>query len=70
MADFPYGTPVIYEDLDGREAPLALIAIKEAGAKADLAVMDRDGGWELIFDVSRSAAGGRHTWRSLVEKAD
>lgn len=69
MADFPYGTPVIYEDLDGIEVPLAFIAVKESGARADLAVMEKGGSWSFLPDVPRSAEGGRHTWRSLVEKS-
>jgi hypothetical protein len=68
MADSPYGTPVIYEDEDGEEAPLAFIAVKEGGAKADLSVMDKDGYWNLFLDVPRSAEGGKHTWRSQVIK--
>lgn len=67
MADFPYGTPVVYEDGWGVEMPLAFIAVKEAGAKADLAVMQPNGEWILLRDVSRSADGGKDTWRSVVE---
>lgn len=69
MADSPYGTPVVYEDHRGVEAPLALIAVKEGGNKADLAVMDPTGEWTLLTDVSRSAEGGKNTWRSKVEKS-
>jgi len=68
MADSPYGTPVIYEDETGEEFPLAFIAVKEGAARADLAVMDRNGTWYLFLDVPRSAEGGRHTWRSQVAK--
>jgi hypothetical protein len=69
MADFPYGTPVVYEDHRGVEAPLALIAVKEGGAKADLAVMEPNGEWTLLPDVARSAEGGKNTWRPMLAKS-
>lgn len=65
--DYPYGTPVVYEDDNGEEAPLAFITTKDGGSRADLAVMTQDSEWELHIDVPRSVDGGRNTWRSLVE---
>jgi len=65
--DYPYGTPVIYEDDNGDEAPLAFISTKSDGIRADLAVMTSESEWELHIDVPRSVDGGRNTWRSLVE---
>lgn len=57
-----YGTPVVYEGAEG-DAPLALIASKDGGANADLAVMDKNGAWTLHSDVARRDEGGGHTWR-------
>lgn len=70
MADYPYGTPVVYEIERNVVAPLAFIAVKSDGQKADLAVMSDGGSWAILRDVPRSSDGGKNTWRTILEKAD